>query len=282
MSVVSDATDIESWCNDMRRRGVMPSSISSRRIQAIAVQAWTGQPLRDLTVDQLQAFLDSRTGRGGGPITAKTRYGYLSNLGDFFSFAVREGLCGLNPAAAVVRPKLRPGLPRPMAHAKLEQVVAATATDPMLRAWVYLCALAGLRVGEIAGLDASDVLHGEPWFLHVVGKGQKERWVPCHALVQEALEDHGVPRHGPIFRASTGRPYSPQRVSARLCTLLDRLDISDRPHSMRHWFATETLEAGANLRVVQELLGHSSLNTTALYTKVKPTASIDAVARLAI
>lgn len=262
------------WATEMRRRGVMPSSIDARTIQVRAVAS--DIDLSSATVDQIEEWLDAREGREGGPISDRTRYCYWSSLSGFYEWAVSAGVVEVDPTSQVNRPKLRPGLPRPIRLDLLHR--ALHHADDRMRVWVMLAALGGLRVAEIAGLERNDVHdNSDPWHLHVVGKGRKERWVPVHPQLRQALERFGLPRLGPLFRSRTGRPYTAASVSEMMCNHLNGLDIDDRPHSLRHWFATTALEGSdGNLRVVQELLGHANLNTTAIYTKVMP-AQADAV-----
>lgn len=271
---------ITEWERDQRRRGVLPSSISARAIHVRAITRDLEHSIEELTVEEVQDWLDDRRWYGK-TISDKTRYGYLSSLTDFFDFLQRTGRVEVNEMREAQRPKTRETLPRPIEDNVLDRALAATGKDPRMKLWLMLAAGAGLRVSEIAGLEATDILRAkEPWVIHAVGKGQKERYVDCHPKVKAALEEYGVPRRGPLFYASTGRPYTGQRISAMMCAFLDRHDIADRPHSLRHWFATSALEAGADLRTVQELLGHSSINTTAIYTKVKDRSRSLAVASL--
>lgn len=268
---------VEEWARDQRRRGVLPSSISARTIHARAV-------LRDLdltmTAEDLEDWLDERRWYGK-PLSDKTRYGYLSSLSSLFDFAVRTGRATTNPVTVIPRPKMRNPLPRPFEDNALDRALHHAANDPRMTCWLLLAAGAGLRVSEIAGLEGTDILRAkDPWVIHAIGKGRKERYVDCHPKVRAALEHHGVPRRGPLFTAATGRQYSGAAVSRLMCAYLDRLDIEDRPHGLRHWFATSALVAGADLRTVQELLGHSSVNTTALYTKVFDNRRSAAVASL--
>lgn len=279
MSTDADAL-VGEWRTEMRRRGVLPSSIEARLIHLRAI-ARDHDPM-SLTTDELEEWLDNRKGRGGGRISDRTRYCYLSNLSAFYEWARRAGVCDIDPAKDVIRPRLRPGLPRPIRDDLLERAIHGA--DDRMRVWIKLAAFAGLRVAEIAGLTRTDILDlHDPWHLHVVGKGRKERYVPVHPKLRSALQTYGIPRSGPLFTSSTGRMYTGARVSALMCRHLDRLDIDDRPHALRHWFASEALEASdGNIRVVQELLGHSSLVTTSIYTKLRPEHAVDVVARISL
>lgn len=271
---------IVEWERDQRRRGLARSSIVHRGGDVRAICRDLDHPVTELSVDEVQDWLDERRWYGK-PISDKTRYGYLSTLTDFFDFLHRTGRVEVNEMRDAQRPKVRGNLPRPTDDIARDRALRAAANDPRMTCWLLLASGAGLRVGEIANLEGTDILRAkEPWVLHAVGKGGKERYVDCHPKVQAALENYGIPRRGPLFCASTGRPYTGARVSQIMCAFLNSIDIDDRPHSLRHWFATSALEAGADLRTVQELLGHSSINTTAIYTKVKDRSRSLAVASL--
>lgn len=271
---------IQEWERDQRRRGVMDSSIAHRSINVRAVCRDIEGPLTEITVEDVQGWLDER--RWYGKIIGdKTRYGYLSTFTELFDFLVRTGRVTENVMREIQRPKTRENLPRPIEDDALDRALALTGKDIRMYLWLLLAAGAGLRVSEIAGLEGTDILRAkDPWVVHAVGKGGKERYVDCHPRVKDALEAYGVPRRGPLFYSSTGRTYTGARVSSLMCAFLDRLNIDDRPHSLRHWFATSALETGADLRTVQELMGHSSINTTAIYTKVKDRSRSLAVASL--
>ena len=271
---------IAEWGLDQRRRGVLPSSIEARSIHVRAIARDMEDDITDLTVEQAQVWLDDRRWYGR-PIGDKTRYCYLASLSEFFDFLYRTGRVSSNLMRDATRPKVRENLPRPIERNAFDAAVAAARDDPRMSAWLLLGAGAGLRVGEMAGREATDILRAKsPWVIHAVGKGRKERYVDCHPAVQAALEHYGIPRRGHLFYSSTGRPYNGARISSLMCSFLDRNGIDDRPHSLRHWFATSLLDSGADLRTVQELLGHSSINTTAIYTKVSDSKRSLAVAAL--
>lgn len=259
---------VRDWERDQRRRGLRRDGIAARAILVRAViKDWRGD-VRDMDDGDLLDWLDRRRWHGK-PVGDRTRYCYISAWCDFFDFLVRSGRLTENTMRSAVRPKLRENLPRPIERNRLDEALHHARNDPRMTCWLLLAAGAGLRVGEIAGLEGTDILQAkDPWVIHAVGKGGKERYVHAHPKVQEALDRYGVPRRGHLFTSSTGRPYNGQRVSTLMCAFLDRCDIDDRPHSLRHWFATSLLDSGSDLRTVQELLGHSSINTTAIYTKV--------------
>ena len=186
----------------------------------------------------------------------------VSHLACFYRWALLEELIESDPTVRLERPKLRRGLPRPVASSDV-RLALDQAPSAKVRAMVALAAFAGLRCGEIAGLDRNDVLdRRRPPVIHVVhAKGGRERIVPAHPVVLEALRAMPMPRSGPVF----GRVRS-HNVTHVLRDHLHACGVSASAHQLRHWFATSVYESSSDLRLTQELLGHASPTTTAIYT----------------
>ncbi|WP_104165368.1 tyrosine recombinase XerC [Arthrobacter sp. SX1312] len=204
----------------------------------------------------------------------------------FMDWAVREELIPANPALRLRAPKRTSSLPavlsQPQAAAMFTNAAERTGPgDPhelQLRAMLELLYGTGVRVGELVGLDIDD-LDTERRTLVVLGKGAKERTVPYGVPAAHAVDDwlrRGRPqwvtsKSGPaLFLGRRGGRIDPRAVRAQVRTTLDALgDTAARgPHALRHSAATHLLDGGADLRAVQEILGHSSLATTQLYTHV--------------
>jgi integrase/recombinase XerC len=200
----------------------------------------------------------------------------------FGAFCLRRGLLSANPAAALPLPRQSRRLPRTLPGRELAQALDAVGGDdlPSLRdrALLEVSYSSGLRLSELVGLDLGDV-DPRAALLRVRGKGSRERIVPVGAPALAALaryrsaaEREGAPAGpgDPVFAGRRGRRLSGrtvQRVVARrLAGVARGLGVS--PHALRHSFATHMLDAGADLRVIQELLGHRSLGTTQIYTHV--------------
>lgn len=208
---------------------------------------------------------------------------HLSTLRSFFHWACREGHLEKNPARGLPAPRVPRTLPRAMTLSDTESLLAASREDGVPereRALFELLYATGLRVSEAAGLDLED-LDLSSRLLRAVGKGSKERIVPFGEEAEDALRSYlpvrAALRRGGSFAAEAGEPLFVNRRGGRLTTrsmarLLKRRlaaaglpqDIS--PHALRHTFATHLLQAGADLRSIQELLGHASLSTTQKYT----------------
>lgn len=206
---------------------------------------------------------------------------HLSALRSFYRFLVREGIATSNPARAVATPKREKYLPAVLQSSEvsilLEQCDLAKPLGVRDRAWLELLYASGLRVSELVGIDL-DHIELRSRLLKVRGKGSKERIVPFGSKAEEAIRAWLEVRRElvknihdeeePLFVNHRG-----QRITTRsIRRLLDgyvraaSLKAGISPHTLRHSFATHLLNAGADLRSIQELLGHVSLSTTQKYT----------------
>ena len=179
-------------------------------------------------------------------------------------------------------PKIKPGLPRPVAEDQARGLIAEAGEHADSPAWTALRDQAlltllwgcGLRISEALSLRGADV--PLPDTLRITGKGGKTRLAPVLPEVRDAINTYvaalssPVSPEDPLFRASRGGPLTPRHAQATVQRLRGQLGLSDRttPHALRHSFATHLLGAGADLRSIQELLGHASLSTTQRYTAV--------------
>jgi integrase/recombinase XerC len=192
----------------------------------------------------------------------------------YFAWQVRQGRLGSDPARSLRAPSGGGRLPRVLSGGEVTSLLnieAATALDRRDLAVLELLYAAGLRVSELCGLDRSDIdLRGRT--VTVLGKGNKQRRVPVHdaavAALRAWLDDGRDGMDGPpeaAFVNRRGARLGPRDVRR----ILDRRSASPtHPHALRHTYATHLLDGGADLRVVQELLGHASLATTQVYTHV--------------
>ncbi len=212
----------------------------------------------------------------------------LAAVRAFYRFLAKEGMLAANPAAAVSTPKLDKTLPRIMTEEEMNNFLnrvaeAVPKSEPMMRrdrAILELLYASGLRVSELAGLDLRSINFGDGMLL-VRGKGRKERIVPFGSKAKQALEDYLPVREQIMMEARKSNQTAVflNTKGARLTTRsVDRLlkkyvltfgpNVKVSPHSMRHAFASHLLTEGADLRAIQEMLGHKSLSTTQKYTQV--------------
>ena len=219
-----------------------------------------------------------------GRLASRSLARHLSTLRSFFRWACREGHLDKNPARALPAPRLPKTLPRAMTLPDTERLLAADEDAPFPerdRALFELLYATGMRVSEAAGLDLEDVDFASR-LLRVVGKGNKERIAPFGETAEDALAAYLPARaarrkKGRAGENDDGEPLFVNARGGRLTTrsmarlLKHRLRAAGlpaeiSPHALRHSFATHLLEAGADLRAIQELLGHASLSTTQKYT----------------
>lgn len=236
--------------------------------------------LLDATTADVEAFLDSRG------LSAPSRRGYVSRLHGFYSWAVEEGLLEVAPTARIIRPLLPRYVPRPIADDDLARAIAVA--TPRLRAWFLLAAYQGLRCQEIAGIHREDLLDEvtPPVLIVRAGKGKRERILPLHPDVWAALVAHGLPRSGQVFSDTrmgvARRPIKAHTVSHHGNSFLHELGITSTMHQLRHWHGTRLYSSTLDLRMVQEILGHSSPTTTARYVAFNPGDAVAAVTSLSV
>ena len=207
----------------------------------------------------------------------------LSAVRSFHRFLLREGATTDNPARAVVQPRVPRGLPRPLSIDDMAALLDAPATGTPEglrdRAILELLYGAGLRVSELVGLDVDDV-DLEEGAVRVLGKGGREREVPLGTFGREAVSAYlsrarptiasAGSRGALLLNLRSGTRLVRQSVGRIVAAGADAVGIDKRvtPHTLRHSFATHLLEGGADVRVVQELLGHASVATTQVYTLI--------------
>ena len=220
-----------------------------------------------MTKDQIEIWLDA------APIGARSRRWRLSMLDVFFRWAIEEELLSENPVARIVKPRVTPGMPRPMRDADLGR--ALELAPPQMRCWLLLGAYEGLRCMEIAGLDREDVLEDEGLLRVSHGKGNKQRMLPAHPEALAALRALPMPPAGALFRRPRDLDrYPAWQVSQGINLYLHSIGITSNAHSLRHWFV---YRADADLLLTQKLLGHSTPAVTAVYAAADPTTAAPTV-----
>jgi integrase/recombinase XerC/integrase/recombinase XerD len=267
---------------DLRTRG---SAERTRRAYSVDLAAFTGwakaQRLEpgDLRHRDVRRYAASLSGEGKASTTVAR---HLAAIRGLYDFLVRTEQVGGNPAELVSSPKRPQKLPNVMTgeqmRALLEGIPARTPLELRDRAMFELAYSCGLRCEEIVNLDI-DSFDFEEDQLRVLGKGSKVRLLPVGEPARRALERYlqrgrrplaGDPCEKALFLSKSGRRLSNSDVTRRLRIWVSNVSSIGgvSPHSLRHSFATHLLEGGADLRTIQELLGHSSISTTQVYTRV--------------
>jgi integrase/recombinase XerD len=268
-------------------RGLAAATIRAYRgdLRDFAATAGAGTETWDNSAEAAVHYLADRTRRGQpgeralAPTSLRRRAAALKG---FYRFAFGEGLIGTDVATHLDLPRQSRRLPETLDVAEVDRLLEAASIGGVRdRALLELLYAAGLRVSEAIGLDREDLsLDGA--FVRVIGKGDKERLVPVGEVAIDHVRawldgprpaliaaHHVAPvRGGPLFLGDRGRRLARQQAWAAVTAAAQRAGLAARvsPHTLRHSFATHLLEGGADLRVVQELLGHASISTTQLYT----------------
>lgn len=240
----------------------------------------------DITPAVVDRFIAARA--SAEPQPAATSLARLqSSVRGWHRFLAREGIEADDPTGRLRPPKTPRRLPKALTIDQVERLLAAPSAEEPLgirdRALLELLYATGARVSEAVGLDVDDMAHGE--VLRLRGKGSKERIVPVGSYARAAVDAY-LTRVRPelaakgrasarLFLGARGAPLSRQSAWLVIRSAAERAQLTTEvsPHTLRHSFATHLLQGGADVRVVQELLGHSSVATTQIYTHV----SVDAL-----
>ena len=235
--------------------------------------------LDTLTIKTIRGFLASRRRAG---IESRTLARSLSALRNFFSWLETEAILKNRAVGQVSRPKIPHGVPKPLTAVKAASVMdggmAATLDWIAARDTAVLLLLygSGLRISEALGLTRRDAPLPGRDVMRITGKGSKERVVPVLPVTQAAVATYidlcpyPFEPDTPLFFGAKGGTLSPRIIQLAMERMREALGLPETatPHALRHSFATHLLSAGADLRQIQELLGHASLSTTQVYTEV--------------
>ena len=231
-----------------------------------------------LNAKTFRAFLSAR--RKDGAIS-RSLSRQLSALRMFFRWLDTENIAANRAILQVARPKIPHSVPKPL---NIKAAAAVIEGDLDQEGWLrdrdtavlLLLYGAGLRIGEALSITRRDAPIGGRDVMRIAGKGGKERMVPILPIISKAIERYvkncpfDLTPDGPLFVGARGGPLSPRLIQLTMEKLRHALHLPDTatPHALRHSFATHLLSAGADLRQIQELLGHASLSTTQVYTEV--------------
>ncbi len=234
-----------------------------------------------LTYRRLRGYAAELSERGLGRKTVARKLAASRGL---FNHLVHSGAMSQNPAELLPNPRSDSRLPRVLDRDQVRDLLdAIPVSEPLQardRAMLELAYSCGLRCAELIGLNV-DSIDFESEAVRVLGKGSKERIVPVGEPAQKAVAGWVArfrptlladPSEPALFISKSGKRLSPSDVTRRLTRWVQEAAIAGRvsPHSLRHSFATHMLEGGADLRSIQELLGHSGISTTQVYTRVEP------------
>jgi integrase/recombinase XerC len=247
--------------------------------------------LREITPVDLRGYVAALHEAGYAKSSVSRR---LASLRSFFRLALREGLVESNPAKPLRNPRPDRKLPHFLTSEEIGRLLTAPAADSPQglrdRAILEVMYSAGLRVSETIGINDED-LDRDGGLIRIRGKGRKERLAPLGSYALRALDSwlqvrqlaSSEPRNGraPVFVNRFGHRLTTRSVARMLEKHLRhaQLDLRTTPHTLRHSFATHLLDRGADIRSVQELLGHKSLVTTQIYTHLSTSGLLEAYER---
>ena len=270
----------EDYRNYLRiERGMSPNTVASysRDVEGL-LGAYEGYRAADIGTAEIERYLSERIEKG---LTKRSQARMLSSFRSFFNWCVEEGEVKENPCDRIDAPKLGKYLPAVLSVEEVDAILSSvdtkTATGLRSRAILEVLYGCGLRVSECTGLRISHV-HLDEGYVDVVGKGNKQRIVPLGEMAAEAIRNYLPVRPEPaarpfediLFLNRAGRPLS--RVSVfnlvKEQAMAAGIHKEISPHTFRHSFATHLIEGGADLRLVQEMLGHESILTTEIYTHI--------------
>lgn len=281
------AADVDAFLRHVAiERGLSANTVAAYRRDLTVYAAWLEQQgvvdIGAVTPAMLSAFAVHLGTREESPLTASSLARMLSTVRGFHRFLLEEGRVEADAARDLRPPKLPSRLPKAITVEQVSALLAATDGDDVAalrdKALLELMYATGARVSEAVGLNVDDVIDTD--VVRLTGKGSKQRIVPLGSYAQAAVSAYLV-RARPVlsargratpalFLGMRGARLSRQNVWLIIRAAAERakLDVEISPHTLRHSFATHLLAGGADVRVVQELLGHSSVATTQIYTLV--------------
>jgi integrase/recombinase XerD len=275
---------IDRFCDTLwLEQGLSQATISAYRSDLVLAERFLrergGVDLRRATRDDLLAYLAHRK---SARATSRTAARLLSALRRFYRYLVREGRLDADPTALIESPKLPRPLPKSLSEEQVERLLGAPDSATPLglrdRAMLEVLYATGLRVSELVSLKLGQVSRVQG-LVRVIGKGDKERLVPLgeeavgwlNAYIEGSRQDL-IRRQATdaLFVTGRGGPLTRQAFwhNIKRYARAARIEVALSPHTLRHAFATHLLNHGADLRVVQMLLGHADLSTTQIYTHV--------------
>ena len=264
-------------------RGMSQHTLRAYRKDLETFAAYAEKEPEDVEMIDVRGFVARQIKDGLSKTTAGRR---LASVRSFLKFLTREGFLKANPAKLVTTPKAEKHLPKFLSvddvFALIEKPDTISFIHTRDRAILELLYSSGLRVGEVAGLNVEDINTREG-LVKVKGKGRKERIVPVGSKAVDAIKSYMVEKillkkkNKALFLNRTGSPLSERGIRRIVVKYARLVGVSGQigPHTLRHTFASHLLQAGADLRVIQELLGHASLSTTQKYTHLDITHLMD-------
>ena len=268
------------YLRDLEAASAAPKTIGAYRRDLTELAVWAGaNDLTPVTVGyrELRRYVAGLSASGKAPATVARKLAAIRGL---YSFMLRVEMVSQNPADLISAPKRESKLPQVLTVRQMESLLAGGGSDTPLelrdKAMLELAYSCGLRSEEVITVR-TDSIDFDDETINVIGKGSKQRLLPVGEPARQAVEVYLAkgrpslvddPAENALFLSRNGRRLSPSDVTRRLAIRVREAASTGgvSPHALRHSFATHLLEGGADLRTIQELLGHSSISTTQVYT----------------
>ncbi|MFA4987653.1 MAG: tyrosine-type recombinase/integrase [Candidatus Brocadiia bacterium] len=272
---------LDEWIRELRvERGLSPATWTTYRYQVAGYLGFLKKQRRDPAAAARKDVLDYLEARKDAGLAGSSLFAAMIAVRQFHRFLAERGLAAADPTAGLKLPKYRQRLPEPLTAAEMDKLLALPTGGKFqlvrMKAALELLYSTGMRVSELLGIGLDDLRLQEGW-VRVLGKGGRERVLPVGPRAKESLLTYLDARrlrfpdgHGSVFVTFRGVPMKRTTFWWELRNLGRRAGLSTGlfPHRIRHTAGTLMLEGGADLRVIQVLLGHRVLSTTARYTHV--------------
>lgn len=259
----------------MRTRNLRPVTMRSRGRLLDALFDHLGKPLLHASETDLERWQQSLR------VTPSSLGTYTTHARAFYKWAYDRELTDVDLTRALIVPRVPPRQPRPISEEDLSTAILCASNNPQLRAWLILSAYCGLRAGEVAAINRSDIRIADDGgaFLLVHGKGGFERVVRMPPMVLAELKPL-LRSNGAVFRRPSGTPWPADQLSRTVSIFFQSIGMDWTLHCCRHRYAARLVDLGADVRDVQALLGHASLATTTVYLSQATRHAASSVDRL--
>lgn len=256
------------WELTMRSQSLSARTIEERLRAVVSVSSYSDIDADLLGPRQIEQWLASKP-------TAGTRWTYFTHLRAFFRWLEVTKQRVENPLLELIPPKRPKYNPRPIAEIHIKNTLAQK-LRPSTRLQIQLAVVAGLRVSEIASITGSNY-DPAAGVLTVESKGGQLKAIPLHSELRDAINEMHLPSRGYWFPSPKGGHISGKSVSQNIREAFSRAGVTIQAHQLRHSFGTQLLGNGADIRVVQTLMRHESIQSTAIYTRVSEPQQSDAL-----
>lgn len=262
------------WRTWQESQGLAERTIKDRADVITHLSTYANAPLLEITPEHIIGYC------ARPELSDSSRSSYHASIRAFYKWAVRVELIDTDPTLETPRPRRPKGLPRPVQTAHVSVLLAA-ANRKRTRAYITLATYAGLRVHEIAKFRGED-LDRIAGIITVTGKGGKTAMLPAHDAIIELAKEFPVRGYWfPAYASQTDAQHiGSKQVSRAIKLTMQRAGFTGKAHQLRHYYATELLDNGVDVRIVKDLMRHESLATTEIYTRVSMKRMREGIAAL--